>query len=216
MGEPDSMSTEKAMRQLALSVLGPSGVVPARTLRETGLHREFLWLHFQSIQPEIKNLVGWKPLREFGYTAHYRADSSERGRNATLTEMWLKVVDELGVADEHAVMIYDGEQRPRPAPDYRLFQLRDGRMMYYAGGLYGRAFGDYYLCGDILEVLDLLDKKHSAASCATQTSRQPFLIIVQALADVFAKAIRDRESKVERQKALLGRLNYAIQQVSAK
>lgn len=214
MGEPDSMSTDDVMKQLALGALGPSGRVPARILRETGLHRELLQLHYQSLRPEIKYLVGWKPLREHSYTAHYRAEGSERRRAATLTETWLKALDEHELADEHAVQIFDGEQRPMPAPDYRLFVLRDGRMLYYAGGLYGSTWGDCFACGDVLHVLDVLDKRYSAASCATTLARQPFLVILEALAKALEVAIRNRERKVQEQRALQERLTALIKQVS--
>lgn len=210
MGEPDSMTTEDTMKRLALSALGPTGVVSARSLRETGLHREFLQLHLQSLQPEIKDLVGWKKLREFKYIPHYRAEATERKRGEKLTETWLEVLHEHEIADEHAVLIFDGELRPPPAPDYRLFVLRDGRMLYYAGGFYGSSWNGF-ACGDILHVLDVLDKRYLASD---SLARQPFILILQALADALARAIKDREAKVQKQRALEGRLRQVITQVS--
>lgn len=216
MGEPDSMTTEDVIRQLALGALGPRGTVPARTLRETGLHREFLQSHYQSIQSEIKYLVGWKPLREYRYTAHYRSDDMERRKCRSLTENWLKVLDEHGVANEHAVQIFDGEMLRPPAPDYRLFVLRDGRLLYYAGGLYGNTFSKYFACGDVLHVLEVLDKRYSAASCASLLVQQPFIVILEALAKALEVAINNRERKVQEQRALQARLTSALKQVSAK
>lgn len=215
MGEPDSMTTEDVMRQLALGALGPKGVVSARTLRETGLHREFLKLHFQSLQSEIKNLVGWKELREFKYVPDYRADIEQYRRGESLTGTWLEKLNGYGVAEQHAVLIFDGEQRPMPAPDYRLFVLRDGRMLYYAGGFHGFHYNSF-ACGGVLDVLDVLDKAYSAGSCASSPARQPFIIILEALAKALETAIRDREAKVQKQRALQERLMYAIKQVSAK
>lgn len=214
MGEPDSITTEDIMRQLALGALGPKGTVPTRILRETGLHREFLQSHFQSLQPEIKYLVGWKELREFGYRPPWRDyEIKDQRRGQELTKTWLEILNEHGIADELAVLIFDGELRQMPAPDYRLFVLRDGRMLYYAGGFHARALHKF-ACGDVLGVLDTLDKSYS--NSPHDLARQPFLIILQALADAFERAIKDREAKVRTQRALLERLNYAIKQVSAK
>ena len=213
MGEPDSMTTEDVMRQLALGALGPRGAVSARTLRETGLHREFLQVHFNSLETEFKYLVGWKELREFKYVPDYRADSRERQRGETLTEAWLKLLDEHGIAGEYAIQIFDGELRPMPAPDYRLFLLRDGRLLYYAGGFHGWRMGGFAL-GGVLKILDTLDRSYSESSCAGTPARQPFLIIMNARADALDRAIKDRESKVRKQRALEERLRQVIKQVS--
>lgn len=179
------------------------------------MHREFLQLHFQALQPEIKNLVGWKPLREFKYVAGPRDDIEYHKRGKKLTETWLEKLDGYGIAEEQAVLIFDGEQRPMPALDYRLFVLRDGRMLYYAGGFHGFHYSSF-ACGDVLDVLDVLDRAYSAGACGATPAKQPFIIIVQALANAFERAIKDREAKVRTQRALLERLNYAIKQVSAK
>lgn len=215
MGEPDSMTTD-AVRRLALDALGPRGRVSAQNLREMGLHREFLQLHFQALQPEIKNLVGWKALGEYSFTPPWRDRSAEDLRRGTrLTDEWKGLLAEHGLADELAVRMYDGESRPAPAPDYRLFVLRDGRLLYYEGGFYARGVREKFSCADALTVLDVLDKNYSNTSCSS-VSRQPFLVIINSLADAFKAAIADRERKVAAQKALEARLRAAIHQVSDK
>lgn len=215
MGEPDSMTTD-AMRQLALAALGPRGRVSAQNLREMGLHREFLQLHFQALQPEIKNLVGWKALGEYSFTPPWRDRSAEDLRWGTkLTDTWKALLVEHGLTDELAVQMYDGEYRPPPALDYRLFALRDGRLLYYNGGFYARHGRNNFSCGDVSTVLDVLDRNYSNASCSS-VSRQPFLVIINSLADAFQRAITDRERKITAQKALEERLRAAIHQVSDK
>lgn len=215
MGEPDSMTTD-AVRQLALTALGPRGRVSAQNLREMGLHREFLQLHFQALQPEIKNLVGWKALGEYSYVPPWRDCSREDLRRGTeLSDKWRSLLVEHDLTDELAVQMYDGEIRQTPAPDYRLFVLRDARLLYYEGGFHARRWLDNFSCGDVLTVLDVLDRNYSNASCLS-VSRQPFLIVINSLADAFKRAITDRERKIAAQKTLEARLREAIHQVSDK
>ena len=212
MGEPDSMSID-AVKELALTALDPKGIVSAQNLREMGLHRAFVQRYFSAIQPEIKHLVGWKGLEEYNYVAYWQNHSvADRTRAAALSETWWDTLAENGLMGQRAVRIYDGEMLRPPAPDYRLFVLRDARLLYYEGGFHARK-RNKFVCGDVTEVLDVLDGNYSNGTFESVT-RQPFLIITNSLADALKNAIADRERKAKTQKALEVRLRAAIEQVS--
>lgn len=220
MGEPDSTTDVEVLAQIALAALGPKGKVPAKLLRETGLHREVLRRYMASLQPEIKYLVGWKMLEEYDYPKTWRDSSeSDRKKGKQCTGRWYAALEAAELSFEHAVLIYDGELQSMPEPDYRLFVLRDGRLLYYNGGHYSRhspLFPDRsgIVCGDAVEVLDHLDRVHpgyDGGSISVNTT--PLLIIMKALDRALGIAIDDRERKVDAQKALRETLQRVIRQV---
>lgn len=215
MGEPNSDQIGLVM-QVALGALGPNGKVPARTLRDTGLHREIVRRHMAALSPEIKYLVGWKPLEEYDYPkSWYDSTIEDMKLGKKLTGKWYEALEAQGLSFEKAVMIYDGEQERPPAPDYRLFILRDGRLLYYNGGFHGSRRPSL-VCGEPMSVLDYLDQAHPGSDYSEPSVVMPFVILLKALEKAFGSAIRDRESKVNHQKALQASLQRAIHQIADK
>ncbi len=215
MGEPDSTEIDQ-MKRLALSALGPKRAVSASLLRETGMHREVLLQFFGALRQEIGDLVGWTPLRDVVYSARWgRRDVLYKAPK--LTNSWLEKLNALDLGDQRAIMLYDGERESLPAHDYRLFLLRDGRLLHYAGGfLAGNFISEAIVCDDILTVLDELEKRYTCGFPGSwQDSRvNPFIVMMSALIGAVDRAILHRERKVKEQKKLQERLRTVIDMVS--
>ena len=215
MGQPVSTEIDP-ITQLALSALDPSGKVSANLLVESGMHREVLRQFFEAFQPELKNLVGWKELKEFGYsTAHWSNATTEDAQKAkTQTKGWLEKLEIQKLSTTHAVQIYDGETLPPPAKDYRLFILRDGRLLHYAGGLYGD-FDARVTYGNLVSVLEIMDKRYAVPTWGSP-SEQPFIVIMKALSQALESAINSRKNTLKAQESLQENLQRVIKQVNNK
>lgn len=150
--------------------------------------------YFEAISPEIKNLTGWRPLREFSSLprgAASRARDEKAG--AKRTRRWRQLLEEVGIADEKAILIFDGEKTPAPAPNYRLFLLRDGRLVYHTNEPYVSSFREREIsCGDPLTVLEAMGDGHSSFGLSSrQTS---FMIIMDAMNRALERSVGIAES----------------------
>lgn len=217
MGEPNSMEELDPMTTLALSALSPSDNVSASLLRKSGLHRTVLQSCYDAFKPEIKNLVGWKSLREFGYKGNWTDDIVSIEKAEELTATWRKVLQSQGLSDEMAVLVYDGEILPAPARDYRLFVLRDGRLLYYAGGFYAtRLFRTISspVCGDVLTVLTVLEDTYSSSSVTA--SEEPFVVLMRSFGKCLQDAIAERKRRIGDQEKLQAQIEQLVARVSNK
>jgi|GEM_PF-6690892 len=214
MGQPAS-TPEDAIREIALAALNPNKPrITPQLVRESGLHREMLQSIYDALEPEIKNLMGWKPLEEFVHFPSWRNHSTEdEKRGAKLTETWREYLTELELRDLHAILIFDGETLPHPAPDYRLFLLRDGRLLYYAGGFHAGWRAGYPVCGDLMIVLDTLEATYPARSTF---DKEPFVHLAQLLSGTLGMAVKKREDKAAAQKKLHLRIEESISWIGAR
>lgn len=216
MGEPNSTDLD-VMTAVALGALSPSGKVSASLLRKSGFHRTILQSCYDAFKPEIKNLVGWKPLREFGYNGSWTDEIVSIEKGEELTATWRKVLQSQSLGDEMAVLVYDGEILPRPARDYRLFVLRDGRLLYYAGGFHAaRLFRTISspVCGDVLTVLTVLDDTYSSSSVTT--SEEPFVVLMRSFGKCLQDAIAERKRRIGDQEKLQAQIEQLVARVSNK
>lgn len=216
MGEPDSNRMDMVTR-VAIGALGPDAKVPAKLLRETGLHREMIREHFAALAPEIKYLVGWKQLRDYDYpTRWYDSTEEDRRNGEKMNGRWQSELESSNLGHEMAVLIYDGGYEGPSAPKYRLFLLRDGRLLHYHTGIPNPARMEF-LCGDVMSVLDGLDESYSSNLYGHSLAKDmPFVILLKSFNKALGAAIADREAKVATQKSLQDRLGRAIGFVSDK
>ena len=170
--------------------------------------------YFEAISPEIKNLTGWRPLREFSFSPSWRNVTREdENAGAKRTERWRQQLEEAGVADEKAILIFDGEKPPAPAPNYRLFLLRDGRLVYYTNEPYVSSFREREIsCGDPLTVLEAMGDGHSSFGLSSrQTS---FMIIMDAMNRALEKSVEHRRKLVDDQSQLHKQLAGFVQRIT--
>lgn len=209
MGEPE-VATEDQSQTLLLQLLSPAGKVEGTELVKVGLHRLVLQQYYDAIQPEIKNLVGWKPLGEFQYPVPYREASSDDVKKARkVNDKWLKLLGEAGLEAERAIQLFDGEVLRMGAPDYRLYLLRDGRLLHYAGGFYGYEYHRHAItCGDPLVVLDAISGGGSATMF--YPSYLGFVVIMRSLGEALETAIKQRQKALDEQRGLHSQLAQII------
>lgn len=214
MGEPDSKEIDP-MAKVALAALGPSGRVPVQILLDTKLHREIVRQHVEGLEDEIKNLVGWRPLSDYGYpTSWYDSTLADERQGKELNVKWQAALEADSLSEEKAILLFDGETMRAPTPDYRLYILRDGRWLFYNGGFHGRSPREI-VCDDALTVLDYLDNNYRW-STYSGVATASFIIMLSALHKVLGYAISDRKEKIDAQRALQKNLQRAIDQVVAK
>lgn len=214
MGEPEVATTDPLVASVLQSLLDPQGRVDGLALIKTGLHRTVLQQYFEAISPEIKNLPDWLPLREFSFSPSWRNVTREDERaGSKRTERWRQQLEEAGVADEEAILIFDGERMPAPAPDYRLFVLRDGRLLHYAGGHYVDDFRKRKIsCGDPLAVLEAMgDGYDSFGLSSRQTS---FMIIMDAMNRTLEKSVKHRRKLADDQSQLHEQLAGFVRRIT--
>ena len=194
MGKPDATMTEQTT-SLLLSLLSPAAQVKGGELIASGLHRLVLQQYFDSISPHIKDFVGWKALHEYTIAPYWRETSVDDVKTGKkLTAAWLGHLEELAIADEKAIQIYNGERLSMPAPDLQLFVLRDGRLLYCKAGFHSDSWKRVPTVGSVLEVLDAMGNGYGGSMFSA--SQYSFLIIMRALNDALNTAIKDRERKL--------------------
>lgn len=214
MGKP--MSNDEKTEMLAgflREALGPGGSISIRKLREAGLDRDILLQFFVRFKPAIADLVGWRKLSSFYYSGSYRPEYGEPIYGERLTVRWQERLKAAELSDQMAIQIFDGEAERAPAPDYRLFLLRDGRLLHYAGGFYPQEYTPAITCGDILDVYAALPRSNHVSSPMLV---DPALIIMQALATAVMNAIKYREQKAKSQREFHSDLMQRIQLLSHK
>jgi hypothetical protein len=220
MGQPAS-TPEEAIREIALAALNPNKVaVTPQLVRESGLHREMLQSIYDALEPEIKNLVGWKPLGEFVYFPDWREHSTEdEKKGEKLTKTWREYLSsplqEMELSHLHAIIIFDGERLPVPAPDYRLFLLRDGRLLYYKGGFHAGWSPKPPVCGDLMTILDTLEAVYPARP-SSMYDTEPFVLLAKLLSKTLEMAVKKREDRAAAQKKLHQRIQESLGWIGAK
>lgn len=212
MGEPEVATIDNSA-DLLLSLLSPRGVVDGSKLVKAGLHRLVMRQYFDAIRPEIKNMVGWRPLQEFVYAPHWRETTKEDTQQGEKrTAQWRRLLEEEGIASEMAIQIFDGEKMRQPAPDYRLFLLRDGRLLHYAGGFNAVVWEKPVLSyGEPLAVLDAMGDGYG--SFGRSSAWYSFMIIMGAMNKALETAIRQRERMLDEQRTLHAQLVQLVQRI---
>ena len=209
MGEPDSTQSD-LIREIALAALHPNKQVSSLMLRKSGLHREVLRGVFQAFKPEIKNLTGWAKLNTFHYRPYWRnPDMSDIDRGEKLTGKWCEELKKLELSDEQAVLLYDGEALRPPAHDYRLFLLRDMRLLYYAGGFHANFVLKPPVCGSVLDVLDALEALYSPETGGLWRE-EPFVVMMSSFDKALETSVQASQRKATDQAALSGRMKETI------
>lgn len=191
--------------------------ISIKELRRTGLHREMLAAFYDAFQPEIQNLTGWNPLASFEYSTRNwsHATTEDVRRSDVLTSKWRQELDTLGLSHAPAILMFDGEVKPPPAPDYRLFLLQDGRIMYYEGGFHARRYQlEPPICSDALTVLDAVDKRYPRPYFSSADTT-PFVIMMRALAGTLETAINHHKKQVAARESLLGHLQATVQRLTS-
>lgn len=214
MGKPDDSTELEMLREVASALLHPTKGVPVAPLRNSGLHRVMVANGFESLTPEIKDLAGWKSLQEYSYKMPVNADREifEEGEKATAR--WLEKLREANLSDHMAILLYDGDRTgPVSARRYRLYLLRDGRVLYYEGGINTLSLRPKIVCGGVLDVLDALDASHERWRRA---SDQPFLIMLSAFSRALENAMSNRERKLKAQGAVKKSIDASIARVTFK
>lgn len=208
MGQPAS-TPEEAIREIALAALHPNKSITPALVRQSGLHREMLQGIFDALEPEIKNLVGWKELREFNYHPAWREyTTDDRKKGEKLTQEWGQKLRAAGLSKVHAIEIFDGERLSAPEPDYRLFLLRDGRLLHYAGGHYARSYDNAPItCGDVLTVMEALEERYPVRS---SHDKEAFERLAELLTKALADAVTSRVKLATEQQALQERIETAL------
>lgn len=210
MGKPNAAEME-ILSTIVIAALNPNGKVKAAALRESGLHKAVLQSCYDALKPEIGNLVGWKPLRDYGYSGYRKDSKAEAGE---LTAKWHTQLMSQNLGDEMAILIYDGETLPPPARDYRLFLLRDGRLLYYYGGFYANRWhtsGSPAICGDVLEVLQALDR---TIRPWPSLGEEPFVVMMKAFSTCLKAAIDKRRRFIDEQEKLNGRIEQLLSRLA--
>lgn len=213
MGEPVS-TTEEMVREVASAMFHPTKGVPVELLRDSGLHRDMMVQSYALLSPEIKNLTGWKMLSEYDHLQHGNPPLDVMKKGQRETTLWLERLSEANLSECQAILMYNGEHTAPPAKDYRLFLLRDGQILYYAGGIYSHSVRPEFLCGSALEVLAALDKKYP--NHRFLAGEQPFLVMVRAFSTVLRRAIASREQKLADQKKIQAAIDQLVSKVTFK
>lgn len=205
-----------------LAAFDSNGKVPLAALRKSGLHRIVVKNCYDMFTPEIKNLVGWKRLKEFEYTPFWRyVDHLDVKNSKALTSQWLAKLEMQHLSDEYAVLLYDGELELAPAHYYRLFVLQDGRLLWYEGGFYARSIDnrEYELvCGDVITVLSALDERYPNRGYYASISayREPFVNLLRSFIRALEGAIAYRKSEIAKQEALNERIVSMLDRLDVK
>ena len=214
MGQPAS-TPEEAIREIALAALNPNkAAVTPQLVRLSGLHREMLQSIYDALKYEIKDLVGWKRLGEFDYTPYWRDRSNDDLKQGEeLTKRWRAHLTELKLRDLHAILIFDGEELAAPTPDYRLFLLRDGRLLYYKGGFHAGWSAGPPVCGSLMVVLEKLEELYPARYAH---DKEPFVLLSQLLSKKLGEATQRREKQAAKQGKLHQRIEEGIRFIGAR
>jgi hypothetical protein len=116
------------------------------------------------------------------------------------------------IADEKAIQIFDGEKMRPPAPDYRLFLLRDGRLLHYAGGFHADGWREPVVsCGHVLTVLEAMGDGYG--SFGSSSRWLSFMIIMDSVNSALEAAIAHRQRTLDEQQALHAQLTQLVKRI---
>lgn len=215
--------TEVDLKEIALSALHPNGGVSTHTLERSGLHLDVFDNFMQVFTPQISQLVGWKPLDSFGYAENFRQRATDMYREYHRLDMtWEGQLSEHHVKATLAIRLFDGEHedRRRSAPPYRLYLLKSGSMLYYAGGEHAQKVPCPF------QVIQLEPRLMVEMLATVKDSGDPFLsfgaeydhsflFVMRLLTNALQRSVQQRKRVVENQQALHDRLSTFIQRVSS-
>jgi hypothetical protein len=144
---------------------------------------------------------------------YWRDTTQEDGdKGKKRTAQWLKLLEEAGIADEKAIQIFDGEKMRPPAPDYRLFLLRDGRLLHYAGGFHADGWREPVVsCGHVLTVLEAMGDGYG--SFGSSSRWLSFMIIMDSVNSALEAAIAHRQRTLDEQQALHAQLTQLVKRI---
>ena len=211
MGEPDSTTQDK-IKEIALAVMLGRRIY-ASALRESGLHVDFLLQSYEALKPEIQYLTGWQKLARYSYKPYWHNSTTDDTAQAKrFSSAWIDHLGKLELSTEQAVLLYDGESKRAPAPNYRVYLLRDGRLLFYEGGFHASSRKPP-VCGDVLEVLSVME---SLSSSWVNRNEQPYIILVEGFAKLLGDAIIWRKQQIQNQEALQTRMTTALAALISK
>lgn len=203
---------------LIVAALGPQARrIPIVELRRSGLHADIVAEYFEAFLRQLDGDMGWRPLREFDYSIRSRRNPSPDhvDRAPRLTATWRDWIENLGISEAPAIQLYDGETKQQPAPDFRLYLLKDGRLLHYEGGFYGRAPSGTPILGDVRSVLAGLDKRYARHSFTTAAA-EPFVILLTSFADVLKTVIERARRRLAEQEAIIAQLTATMARLSER
>jgi len=213
MGQPEVLENVDLTTVIAQALLDPAGTVTMQQLYESGLHVGMVQTCFAVLQPSIGDLTGWKELSQYEYSKTgylYELDDIKRAQAAN--ERWELFLRSNGLDHTMATLIYNGEARPAPAPDYRLYLLRNGRILVFLAGFHAGSHrrGDKNdgMVGSVEEVL-----AHLGEGEHRSLETEPFVIMVKAFSDALQTAIVHREKVLAEQRIAKDRLDKLIARV---